>query len=752
MIIEQIVAENLLTYRHLALRDLPARGVIAISGKNESGKSSIGEILCFALFGRTYALGSAEVKSAVYWGALRGVATVRFALKDGARYEVSRELDGNGTTSAHLARVDAGGQTVTRGVAAVNQALVRLLGFDYEEYIGSLYLAQRELTVPHPHSTALRRISGTAAFAEARAALRAQVEQLQASLAAAVAEDQHLKAEDAAPDSPGGPILSLEQERLAAEAECRAASALMERLALEATGVIAAPQRLAQAVAALAAQGLAVATIRDWRGGVDHLGAALTACQGLAAGHGEMDATLARIRSKFQGLSGAVVAGEHLRAAAAEAEYRLRQILGREGGEEGATGLCKQQGELTEAFRQVAGHGSVARFFSLIFFLGTVALWGLWYLFNWMAGDTFSLKVLAEIVIYLPDFESLYRPWLPHAAGGMTLLFFGVRKIATKRGRGRQNVEFALSEVAGRIERGRADLARLEGIDQKPLAETLALLAEVTDEGLRAACAAALSTPLASLVDGEAVAALTTSLVEEAARVRAGFAAIAREKSDQQGAGSIRLQACEDRGKELQASINEARKQMDRLAALRLRAAEIRPILEEGQRRIKAHELAAELLRGAAAGSFHEFIGRVRERVSQILPKLTQNAYQHVKLHGDLGMEIFSEAKGDFVRIKELSSGTERQILLALRLSLAQELAVATGGQGACQFAFLDEPFAFFDQDRIAGALAAGQEIAAQVAQIFCVSQQFPADFEFALHICCLAKQGELVASGKGLS
>lgn len=53
MIINRIRAENVLKYAELSI-DLSPRGLIAISGQNESGKSSIGETVCFALFGRTF--------------------------------------------------------------------------------------------------------------------------------------------------------------------------------------------------------------------------------------------------------------------------------------------------------------------------------------------------------------------------------------------------------------------------------------------------------------------------------------------------------------------------------------------------------------------------------------------------------------------------------------------------------------------------------------------------------------------------
>ena len=56
MIIRSVHATNVLKYAELALDNLPATGLIAISGPNESGKSTIGETVCFALFGRTFSV------------------------------------------------------------------------------------------------------------------------------------------------------------------------------------------------------------------------------------------------------------------------------------------------------------------------------------------------------------------------------------------------------------------------------------------------------------------------------------------------------------------------------------------------------------------------------------------------------------------------------------------------------------------------------------------------------------------------
>ena len=75
---------------------MPKEGLIAVSGQNESGKSTIGEIVCFVLFGRTFSLQPDEIVKLIRWGEPRCAASLDFTIGD-EQYTVSRFLDDNGT-------------------------------------------------------------------------------------------------------------------------------------------------------------------------------------------------------------------------------------------------------------------------------------------------------------------------------------------------------------------------------------------------------------------------------------------------------------------------------------------------------------------------------------------------------------------------------------------------------------------------------------------------------------------------------
>src|SRR5210317_1633695 len=101
MIINSVSAQNILKYKNLDLPDLPEQGIIAISGCNESGKSSIGETICFALFGRTFSLGPEDVGKILLWGENHCSVTIDFTANEN-RYVLSRYLDKDGNHSAKL--------------------------------------------------------------------------------------------------------------------------------------------------------------------------------------------------------------------------------------------------------------------------------------------------------------------------------------------------------------------------------------------------------------------------------------------------------------------------------------------------------------------------------------------------------------------------------------------------------------------------------------------------------------------------
>ena len=153
------------------------------------------------------------------------------------------------------------------------------------------------------------------------------------------------------------------------------------------------------------------------------------------------------------------------------------------------------------------------------------------------------------------------------------------------------------------------------------------------------------------------------------------------------------------------------------------------------ERMIHLRELARELLDGATRQLSHRFNHDLRDLVGRTLPLFTEERYEHLQIDDELTVRVFSKEKRDFMDLEEISSGTQRQIMLAVRLALSQEL-VRSAVDGK-QFVFLDEPFAFFDRERTMKSLQVLPGLSDEITQIWIVSQEFPEGQDFDRSVSC---------------
>ena len=128
--------------------------MIAVIGDNESGKGSLGESICFALFALTFSLGPDELGKVIRWRESRCAIKLDVCTPDGGCYQVARFLDEPGNHGAGISR--PGEQPMVRGVDAVALRLRDRIGFGYAELIESFYLAPPEISTPKPHSDAVK--------------------------------------------------------------------------------------------------------------------------------------------------------------------------------------------------------------------------------------------------------------------------------------------------------------------------------------------------------------------------------------------------------------------------------------------------------------------------------------------------------------------------------------------------------------------------------------------------------------------
>ena len=620
MIITHVKAENVLKYRLLDISDVPVSGVIGVSGPNESGKSSIGEAICFALFGRTFSLAPEDIGKIIRWGEERCSVWLRISVK-GKDYEVARFLDRDGNHSARLTDLSDRENPIARGAQGVAAAMIEVLGYDFGEFIESFYLAQREITAPHPHSFAVKMMAGVAPLEACTAALKDEVVREQAAVESFATKVADL--DDQLAD------LALEQGHL--EALERERRAVTERE----------QERL----------------------------------------------------SEIQGLKEATT---HYRSRLAE--WRM-----------------------TSGRRSSAG---LLRFLLMLLGLLVGASWGL----LMFAADSKAGRLLGGWLGLQPHAgDEVYLTWILAAAVVAVLLGAAAW--------------YRCSDLDARVKKlvaGNEELTiRLEELDEIPAEGATPSPTLDLGESLASAHPGASIPP-----DPELRARLRERISRMAASLEEVQQGVDRETGWlQQAAGASRRER-----EELERAVEEERRRIEQHNKLAGMREGFSDQIEDRRHRIRVRQLGEELLLRASRQISHRFNQNLRGLVSHTLPLFTEGHYEHLQIGDDLGVRVFSSEKQDFMELDEISSGTQRQIMLALRLALSQQLIDRVIQDG--QFVFLDEPFAFFDERRTRSSLSVLPRLSEDIRQIWVVAQQFPEDVAMDLKIACDRDSNRLQAVG----
>ena len=185
MIIKSIKAKNFMRYPEIELKEFPEKGVIGIFGNNECGKSTIGHIISFALFGGTVKATKGEKGQIIRWGEDFCEVELEFSWRN-QEYRIYRKIRQSG---AQVARLDdmSKGKTVAMGVRDVDDAIHRLLTFDFKGFRYSTYVGQKELNLILDSKVKDRRdvinnMLSINAIEEARAELPAKIKLLESEL------------------------------------------------------------------------------------------------------------------------------------------------------------------------------------------------------------------------------------------------------------------------------------------------------------------------------------------------------------------------------------------------------------------------------------------------------------------------------------------------------------------------------------------------------------------------------------------
>ena len=619
MIITHIFSDNLLKYKHLEITNLPREGIITISGQNESGKSSIGETVCFALFGRTFSIGNDEVTRVIRWGETRCSVRLGFEVAD-KEYEIARFLDSEGNHGVRLYPVGEEDRPIAKGINTVSEALDELLGYQFEEFVESFYLAQREITTPHPHSHAIKTMAGISALERVADEMALDI------------ENEKLKIPDA-----------IEQIEMV-EVDVNA-------LAIEA-GQLDELQKRHESISQ------AGDVLQDRNDGLNNA----------ANGYRE---SLPRIRSV----------------------KRTKRLTG---------------------------------FLAFTAILATLATGGAWYLFNKMPNSDYTAQLKAILDQYVVFWDETYVSQLVIAvavSAGVFLLFWLISLIL---GRKLAELKKSGSTLADQLLTAQEPVP---GIGDQPIEVEPQTEMEISPDEDESDI-----NPEPSIVDAAPPA------IESVDLLAVRQCKLSKERTDTliseaQSQIQSRITLQQQLQEVLETSISHEQDRLAKADALEGVINNLKERLQEYKHRIHLREIADELINSAARHISQRFNKDLRELASSTLPLFTEGRYEHLHIDSDLNVRAFSSLKRDFMDLDEISSGTQRQIMLAVRLALSQELVNTT--IGGSQFIFLDEPFAFFDQTRTRNAMDILPKLSDEIRQIWVIAQEFPDDTQYDHAIVC---------------
>lgn len=614
MLIQSLNAQNFRKYQELSLSDLPPRGVITVSGLNESGKSSIGEAICFALFGRTFNLSGASISKLIRWESDSASIELTISDKDNVSYIIQRTIDDKGNSDASIRKAD-NEKTLAKGTENTDKAIQELLGYSFSTFTDSFYLVARDLSNPDPNSNSIKQMAGIGEYSL-----------ISDELLLATTENEEKIAELT-------PFAKKHQKDL-------------DALKLDETWL---PELVdAREVIALESEQK----------------------QGL---NGE----LAEFSSTYQ--------------------------------------------EQQKQYRRTRTGWRFLNALTWILVPLMLIAWGIWLAFNFFPEQVDKLSQRPETSQHIDMLRDAVNQWGFQVTMGLVLLtslilFFKWR-----------------SEFKSDVQLDDAD----------HLSNTLEASHEHSQHSLDSMVTARLRQTLKGKIQPQSALSSPPQddkqrLIKLAAQCK-NFTANSteidntiqrlRDTLDQQQRELNQL------SEPLNSQIDSEIVRSDEAGVIRSALRGIQQQISENEKHIETQQTGVRLLHRASDALIKDFNASITSRTEKTMPLFTDNRYKQIKISKDLSVHVYSDEKMDWIDFDELSSGTQRQILLAVRIAMSEQLAMNTDNEQ--QFIFLDEPFTYFDQDRTKSSLEALPKINDTTCQVWIVAQEFPENSYTDKHIHC---------------
>ncbi|MGB0846261.1 MAG: ATP-binding protein [Thiolinea sp.] len=624
MIITDLQAENFRKYQNLHLENLPTKGLIAVNGNNESGKSSIGDAICFALFGRTDKLTGERIGKLVRWGEESVKITLAFSHKN-KQYRLTRMADISGVQTASLWSVDEG-RTLADSTEEVAETVRQILGYGYPAFIRTFYWSQKVNEDGQADTDSLQAMAGVKTYIKLDEELRKEQvddvrlkDELTEKLEAANTE---LKKIDVDPDYLTELVNvrdTLEDRRLGSQALTQNIGEVRESYT-ENHGLFHRINRQSRKLGWLGTLGiiLLILALLGW--------AIITFMPELLAPVWPVDA-------------------------------ENQEMIGR---------------------NLLWGAVAIAILTSLLMLYG-------WHV------ERNRIRPLREQSIVLASALKDGSEQLNSSVGS----FIGdkAEKYLSQRE--------LLSDDDTDLKKWQSDPARLQFLSEK----------------IRTYEADPLDTIAAA--DG-------VSMVLE----------------DQNKLLNTYLSAVDE-------DVETERLRVDQYTTFKNEAQTCEEQLAAHEHKMLLKKKGLAMVHRASRHSIQNFNKIVHSRCSDLLSEFTQSNYKSLEIDNNFMPRVLSEEKGDYLEFEEISAGTQRQIALAMRMSLANTLATSTDANG--QFIFLDEPFAFFDPERTTSTInSLTSATSGSLNQAWVTVQDIPVNLNTAFTIDCRQKTPNLHVTGQG--
>ncbi|MBF0214728.1 MAG: hypothetical protein HQM00_14395 [Magnetococcales bacterium] len=617
----------------------------------------------------------------------------------------------------------------------MDQAVIELLGCDFDQYLDTFYLAQSRHGRP---GKTLEALAGIPALTRIDASLNADLENARHAIATHQGRQTELRHDLTTLNIREENLNRLENQFRQADSAVATAQATIERWSGVENGLIQAHRRIETACDQLGAQDPAP-TLQTWQDRSRQLDLALQELETLGgSGHWNgTEAPAALLRAWHARWMNRLHALETNLSRIDEERNRLLCWLGAPPAEAAHPDtLAQERTDLQQTIHRARRrHAKRNRRIPLYLLLSLIGWFSTLVVWQERLQEHYPPILLDVLKDQLPFLHRGPNLLLVMASGWFSLMLLWNligRWSAGRRIRRAEAGNLALDQVvtatwntidaipdAARLPLN-AQIERLLALDPQPWSEELRRWSR--EEGR-------------PFLDSDALAAELNQLAEARNVLRGALEPL---QEHLRVCGQTARQQQIQKQDQARVSVDALNRELDRrLERTRFQGllAELDQAINRDYHAIEVAQLARELLQGAGQEAIDQFRAELQRVFAQLVPRFTDGRYHTPHLDNALNVDIFSEAKQDRIPMAELSTGVRRQLALAMRIALCQAVTARVSGD---HFLALDEPFAYSDRERSRKTLEILHSLGDRITQLWITAPEFAADqLSASRHVAC---------------